>query len=411
MLPRIFQFKVVSWIFVWSIGFSWKWGIATGKQFNESLWDNEIQFFNELKWETNFFANLFKPDAYGYLILPIRAVTYVVGELRLDEAIWIRVIVVFLQLLCFYVLTSTVFNEQKFLGHLTFLVLCLIPNEDMNYLFNIGYYFLLIIFSLWQKAQRAHAIRQILLGIISVLLITKPLLAVVILLCHVLETVYTKRLHSKVNCPYYVGTVFLGGIFYLLTYIFEQDKIAAPLDFQLLTIFKIIFNLPYLGVSVITPILQIGLMGKIHQNGFSTILILIAGLLLYLVSLSLITYSFLLARRKLKERNSSGKFGFISQDRVLINLTIIITVSYLSSFLVSNYYYVTDFPIWNLGYTPRIWMRYSANIPILTTVILIYGLATHLKSPRASKLLAIMFATQYIILWTFARYVFLRWYM
>jgi len=408
-VPKGHEQPALLWFFAVLIMLALKYYFFIGSRFNQSLWDNETEMLSDLDL-TFGLGYLLKLDAYGYLIIPIRSLFLFAEVVEINHTSLIRVSVILIQILISLIVSHFFVGRSQKIKLMVFVILCSIPIEDMNYIFNIGYYFIVPIIGVWLWSASRGIKGQIFLGLIASLIIVKPLTAVTLLIAIGLEIIYSWKKRLRLHSPYFLGVLFILSLAYLILYTTVPSKVVAPTQVGPLTIFKSLVNLPWVMSTVFTPILNIGVMGFLHERQASTIIVYFVGSLIYFINIGLI-YWFAMEIKKSLSRSSTKLLAPIKTINLKFRLvSFCLFASYICAHLISNFYYVTEFPLWTLGYSPRIWMRYSAPIAILAMVLPLVTEKSSCKEKRETLFLIVVLL-QYVILWISARNVFLRWYM
>jgi len=228
-----------------------------GYSFSQRNWDDEIGWINDSKSMSSK-DYLFYRDAPGYFVVIPRLII-TLGEIHpsIGPFSSLRVLVLIVQLLCFSTAASCVIHDkenwQSWL--LVFTTLSFTYIEDLNYVHNLGYLFIFpIVYMVFGRISQGLSLKMHHV-IFSMLLVSKPFTAVILLFLVLLYYKYSEkaRLALLLLASY--------SFFYLGTYALLPHRWDSPLNFEFLALVKVLFDLPWIAFSIFFPTLSIGAMG------------------------------------------------------------------------------------------------------------------------------------------------------
>lgn len=386
------------------LGFTFKFFITQGSDFNQRLHDDENDWLSLLKDKPNI-SYIFERDIPGYFVIAPRAFLLIVEILNLDPILSTRVFISVLQATALLMFSYVVIGYAMPNLAILYLTLLTIPIEDLNYLHNIGYMFLFYVISLWILAERTNQIRfKLLFGLISGLITCKPLVALIILLTLTAEKILYFVLSKKSKNLVFENTLLAFVFAYLALYFFLPTDFVSPEKISVHSIGKSIFNLPWILGTTMFPILNIGFIGFIRIN-IGAELANYFGAFLFLTSA--ISLFYILGKLVFSRRRLQRKYSVVT-EKPLIIVFLVTFFCYFSVYSVSNFAWVTEWPLWELAYSPRIWMRWASDFPILAISLMAFVLIKFNK--QREFLLATSFVlVQNVLLWFFAHEYLLRW--
>ena len=386
------------------LAFAFKFFIASGRSFNSRLYDDENSWVLDMANRSSI-DYIFHRDLPGYFIIPFRTYLLIMRGIDFDYTSAIRYSVILIQLFCIllFVLSLTSLGLKSKLG--LFSILVVIPIEDLNYLHNIGYMLSLPIFALYMASIKKSKLTQAVLGGLAGLLITKPLVALALLLLIFSDTFTQRLLRKKVvaNSFFLIVLGLLAAVYLLLYFILPND-FDSPESFKAATSIKVVIQAPWILATAFIPAINIGFKGIVHQTMDNTASSIV-GLIVYKLSLVLILALLSLFRQSV---NFSEQISNERQDREKQVIALLLFWAYLASFTVSNFAFVTEFPLWKLAYTPRIWMRWSSMIPFLVISLLVIFIEREHRSKFIRHLPALILL-QYVGLWSLGHSNLIRW--
>lgn len=186
------KLKNFCWVLLIPLSIAFKWFVSQDPSFNSKLLDDENEWFDELNGRKGF-DYLFLRDIPGYFVIPLRLVLLSISKLEFPVEFSVRIFVTLTQVLCIWILTQTLFQKNMRLRILVFAALTLIPLEDLNYLHNVGYFFLLIFLSAWIKSSRLKERNQVMLALACGLLVVKTLVAMIMLASMLIDVLFFRR--------------------------------------------------------------------------------------------------------------------------------------------------------------------------------------------------------------------------
>jgi hypothetical protein len=384
--------------------FSFKWYVAQGPAVNGNLFDDENQWQNDIG-NRSAVEYIFLRDLPGYFVIPMRLVLLGINWLGLPPEVSVRVFVTVAQLFCFWILVKVTLKNNQRIKLLTFAALVLIPLEDMNYLHNVGYLFGLVIASTWVTSHRTTKRRQIALAFVCGFLIVKPLVALIVLASIFLDAIFFRQSRESKGMTWFESILFLISTCYLLTYFLLPNDFASPESFSIAAIGKALFNSSWILSSTLLPSFVIGLIGFLRLEYGKDIANLAGGVFWTITSL---TSLILIYRYRIKVFNFIRTIFVEHKTSSIRQLLLITFTSYLSVYTVSNFAWVSIWPLWELAYSPRLWMRWASNVPILITTLTVLILLHQGKRKMASHILCLLIC-QYFFLWLLARDILIRW--
>jgi len=183
---------------------------------------------------------------------------------------------------------------------------------------------------------------QAILGGLAGLLITKPLVALALLLLTFSDT-FTQRLLRKKRVANSFFLIVLGllAAVYLLLYFILPNDFDSPESFKAATSIKVVIQAPWILATAFIPAINIGFMRIVHQTMDNTASSIV-GLIVYILSLVLILALLSLFRQSV---NFSKQISNERQDREKQVFALLLFWAYLASFTVSNFAFVTEFPL------------------------------------------------------------------
>jgi hypothetical protein len=385
-------------------GILFKFFITQGSDFNQSLHDDENDWLAAVKSQPNL-GYILQRDIPGYFVIVPRTFLLIVEILNLDPIVTTRVFIPVLQataLLAFsYVVIGCAMPSLTTL----YLSLLTVPIEDLNYLHNIGYIFLFFVITLWILAERNDKkFIKLQLGLIGGLITCKPLVALIILLILMIEKILHLLYKKKSKNIVFENTLFAYMFIYLTLYFLLPTDFISPEKISIESIGKSIFNLPWILGTAMFPILNIGFIGLIRIN-FGAELANHFGFFLF--SIYAATLAYIVRRLVVNRHQIQSYFPEMSQKQLRI-IVLATVFCYLSVFSVSNFAWVSEWPLWELAYSPRIWMRWASDFPILAislTALMFIKLNKHREFFLATSFVLI----QNVLLWVFAHEYLLRW--
>jgi hypothetical protein len=385
-------------------GFIFKFFITQGLDFNQSLHDDENDWLAVLKDKPNI-SFIFERDIPGYFVIAPRAFLLIVEILNLDPILSTRVFISILQATALLMISYVVIGYAIPNLAILYLTLLTIPIEDLNYLHNVGYIFLFYVISLWILAERTDKICfKLQFGLISGLITCKPLVALIILLTLIAEKILYFLFSKKSKNLVFENTLLAFVFAYLALYFLLPTDFVSPEKISIQSVGKSIFNLPWILGTTMLPILNIGFIGFIRIN-IDAELANYFGAFLFFISAVFLVY--ILRKLVISRRRLQREYSVITQKPLRI-MFLVTFFCYLSVYSVSNFAWVTEWPLWELAYSPRIWMRWASDFPILAISLMAFVLIKFNK--QREFLLATSFVLiQNVLLWFFAHEYLLRW--
>ena len=381
-----------------------KWYVTQGSAFNSQLFDDENQWKSDIVGRSSA-EYLFLRDLPGYFVIPMRFVLLFIDQVGLSPEISVRLFVTITQVLCFWILVQVLFRYDFKIKLLTFVTLTLIPLEDLNYLHNVGYLFALVITSAWIQSFRVSRRLQIVLALICGFLIVKPLVALILLSSILIDVAFFRRSQESKKITRFELVFSLICICYLVTYFLLPNDFDSPESISLVAIAKALFNLSWIYSSILLPLFNFGLIGFLRLE-YGREIANSSGALIW--SLATLTSFFVFYKYRSTIFSSRHLLNWTQRSSSLKRLTLVTCVTYLSVYTVTNFAWVAIWPLWELAYSPRLWMRWASNVPILFTSAVVLLLVNRNRKKMAAYLL-ISLIVQYSLLWIFARDVLIRW--
>ena len=339
---------------VWVLLYLYKVFWLPGFRFNSNIWDDENRFVSQVLGKS-FLNNLFHRDAPGYWIFLNRIISWIDVSVFNNSAFAIRNVVIVM------ILFSSYFGAKllcEFTGEIApttrnfyFIVLTVIPIEDLNYLHNVGYLFFLPIFWFILNARNFKIKKLIFLGLLILILLNKPIVA---LLTIVLVIVTYLNLRKKVSKEYKIFLISIAfySFIYLIVYFVLPHEWDTPVTRNTSFVFPAFANFPFLLASIIFPSIYIGALGFLIKFKLSSI-IWVFGIGIYLVPILILFLAFF--KKKLPA----------IRDRLVLLILGLLGTEYLSVYSLSNSYWITKFPLWNIQVPQHLFMRWSALFPYL----------------------------------------------
>jgi len=392
--------RFVYWNLLILMGIFFKFYVATGSKFNTQIYDDENTWISELD-DFSSLDYILHRDLPGYFIVPFRIILLLFHFAQIDLVTAVRYSVIIIQVVCVFtfVISLKRLNFQYKLQ--LFCVIIVIPLEDLNYLHNVGYWLILPVISMYFISFGKKKSTQIICAILASALITKPLVALALLLAIGFELALWNRINGKSSTRAFALTLSTLSSLYLAFYFLLPNEFQSPEKFEYVTLVKMLINAPWIFATTFIPTLNIGLMGFVHLNwdGFS----LLIGALVYFANVIVIIFlakdMFVAGRRNAINLLKQREFRF---------LTISLFCTLICAFSVSNFVFVTEFPLWHLAYTPRIWMRWASMIPVFAAALFAYYSQANQQSKIKTKTLSFLLV-QYVALWIFSRPELIRW--
>jgi len=345
-----------------------------GYSFSQKNWDDEIDWIRD-STSMSFLDYILYRDAPGYfvptprLIILLAENTFSVGSFSL-----LRILVLGIQLACFAAAASCVvkWGKDSKLWLFLFVALSLTYIEELNYVHNVGYLFIFPVFLLIFSRIVNDAPIKWHHVVLSVLLISKPFTAVVVLLlCLYFAYHYSKARHLLLVVASY-------SIFYLTTYILLPHRWDTPFNSDPLTILRLIVGVPWIVSSTLFPAFSIGVMGVIRV--FEAPLVRdMVGLLAYLV------FVFIIFKYRIGLINLYKELNDLSKALLLI-----VGVSYILVFSGSDSFWNKSFPLFKLDSPQFLWARWSAVIPF-SAILFISSLNMFSVKKRTAVLFFVSF--------------------
>ena len=384
--------------------FFFKWQVAQGSAVTGNLFDDENQWQSDID-DRSAVEYIFLRDLPGYFVIPMRLVLLGINWLGLPPEVSVRVFVTLAQLFCFWILVNVTLHNNQKIKLLTFAALVLVPLEDMNYLHNVGYLFGLVIASTWVTSHQTTKRRQITLAFVCGFLIVKPLVALIVLTSIFLDVVFFRRSRESKGMTWFESILILISTCYLMTYFLLPNDFESPESFSLAAIGKALFNSSWILSSTLLPGFVIGLIGFLRLESGKDIANLVGGVFWTITTLTSIIFIY---RYRIKVLNFNRAIFFEHKTSNIRRLSLISFTSYLSVYTVSNFAWISIWPLWELAYSPRLWMRWASNVPILITTLTVLILLYQGRSKMASHFLCLLIC-QYFFLWLLARDILIRW--
>ncbi len=404
MLRSDVRIKRLSVACILVIASLFKWYVTQGSDVNDKLLDDENQWMSDLRQRSSF-EYLFLRDQPGYFVIPMRLVLLMINQLGINPATTVRLFVTLTQICCFWVITDAVFKRRQDVKFLTFITLVMIPLEDLNYLHNVGYLFALVIIATWIQTTVMGRRTQTALAFACGFLIVKPLVALIMLTSIFMYVLFFRRPGGAKRITRFESIFCSVSAAYILAYLLMPNNWNSPESLSLVNIGKAIFNYTWILCSVLLPIVNIGGMAFLrleYGGGIANF----SGAFIW--SMSTFTCFMLLPKRRVIFSKFHTWNNQNPKNETLIKLVLVSCMTYLSVYSVSNFAWVTIWPLWELAYTPRLWMRWAGNVPILFTVTI----ALFLLQKNTNKITSYFLSTliiQYSLLWLFARDFLTRW--
>ena len=381
-----------------------KWYVTQGSAVNDKLLDDENQWMSDLTSRSSF-EYLFLRDEAGYFVIPMRLVLLMINQLGINPATSLRLFVILTQIFCFWVIADAVFKRHQNIKFLTFITLTMIPLEDLNYLYNVGYLFALVIIATWIQTNLIGRRTQTALAFACGFLIVKPLVALIMLTSIFVYALISRRSGSSIRITRFEKFFCSVSAAYILAYLVMPNNWNSPEVLPLVNIDKAIFNFTWILCSVLLPIVNIGGMGFLRLEFGDGIANFFGA---FIWSVSTLTCFMLLSKHRVRFSKFHTRNSQNPKNETLTKLVLVSCLTYLSVYSVSNFAWVTIWPLWELGYTPRLWMRWASNVPILFTVTAALFLFQKNTNKITSCFLSALII-QYSFLWLFARDFLTRW--
>jgi hypothetical protein len=400
------KFRAISPILILVISLSviFKWHVSQGSAVNSSLLDDENQWQSDISGRSGSQYLLLR-DLPGYFVIPMRLVLLVIHQIGLSPAFSVRLFVTATQIFCFWIIAHVLFKSNGRIKYLIFITLTLIPLEDLNYLHNVGYLFALVMIAAWIQSSKMQKRNQIGIAIVCGFLIVKPLVALVLLVSILIDVAIFRKHRDKVKINSFETIFCLISAAYLLTYFLLPNQFNSPESMSLVNLGKATFNFSWILSSTLLPILNFGLIGFLRLEFGRDIANFGGAIIWSLTTLTVCAYLY-------KQRASVLKFRkrlFRDQTyATLRKLLLVSLITYFSVYTVTNFAWVTIWPLWELAYSPRLWMRWASNVPILFSIVTV-SLLLQKEKTRMASCLIFSLIVQYSLLWIFARDVFIRW--
>jgi hypothetical protein len=373
-----------------------------GFAFSRKFWDDEVGW-HETAMQKQLLSYIFLRDAPGYSIPAPRLVMWLISRIPLTieiQALTLHVFVYTVQAICFFYLLRYLSslglgkNIRKLLP-----VFLLFPIEDLNYLHNVGY---LAIFPVLYSFERYLKERKLKYGvcllIISLIAITKPISAIIIL-AYFCVRIFQSRNQTDL---FLIKNVWIISLFcayilvYLSIYYFLPHSLNIPFNSNPKNIFPLIVNFPYILGASLFPALYIGLVGAIRLLQLHSLEPIVGVLLYILPILGLGAIYSKLKRLRLK------------LDLATKNIIFLFILSYILVYSIGNSYWITRFPLWDLEVPQHIFARWSSTLPSLASSIAIV-VASKFVSFKTISFLVWFQILQIILLMIFAHPYLIRW--
>jgi hypothetical protein len=392
------------WIIILIVSVFFKWNVSQGPAVNSTLLDDENEWQSDITGRS-VSEYLLLRDLPGYFVIPMRLVLLLINQIGLPPAFSVRLFVTVTQIFCFLIIAHVLFKNNARIKYLVFISLTLIPLEDLNYLHNVGYLFALIIVAAWIQSSRVTNLNQIGLAVACGFLIVKPLVALILLVSILVDMAIFRRYRDSIRVSRFEVTFCLISTTYLLTYFLLPNNFDSPESLSLFNFGKAIFNFNWILSSALLPIANIGLIGFLRLE-YGKEIANFAGAIIYsLVTLTIFIFLYKQKTDILKFRRQQFQ---LKTDGTLRKLLLVSFITYFSVYTVTNFAWATIWPLWELAYSPRLWMRWASNVPILFTIVIVFLLLQKEKKRMASYLLTSLIV-QYSLLWLFAKDVLIRW--
>lgn len=325
-----------------------------GITFNGRNWDDEITWINESK-SMSFINYIVFRDAPGYFVFVPRFIVQIAESVpSIGPFASMRIFVIFIQLLCFGAAISCVvkWRTQSTLWVVVFTAFSLTYIEDLNYVHNIGYLFIFpIYFFVFTRIAEEKSIRSYHL-LISVLLISKPFTAVIVIF--LVMFFYYNFKQSRIPL-FFMGSY---SSLYIAAYIFLPHRWETPFNLDAATLVKVLFDFPWILLSVIVPALSIGALGVLRLLDLPLMRDLVGVLVYFFISITFWRF-----RRYL--------ILHLRQLSVLTKgLLIVFVINYCLVFSSSDSFWIKYFPLFTLESPQFLWARWSAVLPLVALVLI-----------------------------------------
>lgn len=253
--------------------------------------------------------------------------------------------------------------------------------EDLNYLHNLGYFFIFPILYIMQKQKESGTAKSIGLVLLIVLLTDKPINSILVLLISLTLTIQS-RLKS---CFYSVLALFNIG--YLFLYQSLPKRLKIPTSFDLSTMKPLLLNIPWLLGFVLLPIFYVGLMGYLHFLN-QDLLRETVGLWLYVLPALSFFFAFPILWKK--------RYLFKKSPRILVG-AMILSASYILIYFNPDSYWIKSFPLYSMNFPHHLLNRWTSLIPIFLVALLwIFGSVS--RSRKLSTILLWLVMSQEFLL-------------
>ena len=403
------QKSTIYWI---ALGIIIKYITSGGYSFNNRLWDFERDMFNQITGR-GFFSFLFFRDSAGYPIIPTRSAVWVIGSL-FDSELWaiiLHFLVILIQVFSFYLaiklLPQYVSSTSR---RFAFLILLLIPAEDINYIHHVGYLLLFPQLYLVRSLGESSIKKSIASIFLILFFLNKPINAI-LLIIYILVRFASKNVVKLRHVSLYFVVITSSSLYILLYLIFPRDlEMALLYPFE--SALQVITVLPYIASAIIIPSISIGLIGATRLISANSLLHIIGFAVTLILAMVMVQ-----STRRIKPL-----VKLIQKDerQKLLEILLMFLASYSLVFTIGDFYWVTVFPLWELSYPSHVWMRWSI-VPGVFLVLLIIS-AIDLISQKSNfvlkifsfslapnNLLLLGIVTQYILLWMLGYSYLQRW--
>lgn len=383
-----------------------------GFSFNNRLWDFERDMFNQITGR-GFFSFIFLRDSAGYPIIPMRSAVWVIGSLFDSEswAIVLHFLVLLIQVFSFYLATKLLpqyvsSTSRRF----AFLILLLIPAEDINYIHHVGYLLLFPQLYLVRSLDKSSIKKSIASIFLILFFLNKPINAI-LLIIYILVRFASKNEVKLRHVSWYFIVITSSSI-YILIYLILPRDLEMPLLYPFDSPLQFITVLPFIASAITIPSISIGLIGATKLISVNSLLHIIGFAVTLILAIVMVQ-----STRRIK---TLVKLIQKDERQNLLEILLLFLASYSLVFTVGNFHWVTVFPIWELSYPSHVWMRWSI-VPGVLLVILIIS-AVDLISQKSNfvlkissfslapnNLLLLGIVTQYILLWMLGYPYLQRW--
>lgn len=374
--PLVISFVVLSFLVIRLI-------MIPGVSFNQEVWDDEVFWIKDSNSKSIAEYILYR-DAPGYFVFVPR-ILILLGNFvpSFDSISSLRVIVYAVQLICLAAATACVtdFRHNSKLFVFLYFSLLMTYVEDLNYVHNVGYIFIFPIFFLvFKRVIEGRKVPLWRIGV-AALLISKPFTALIV---SALVALFIWKKASRVmNLLLLAAYCFV----YLAAYIFLPSRWETPFNSDPITVFKVVFDLPWVIFSSLHPIIAIGGLGFAQLLDIRTLGIVLGvfvyglfGLVLFWQRAAFIFW--------LKH------FGLLTWSLILIFL-----VNYILVFSASDSLWIKYFPLFQLDPPQFIWARWSAVIPLSFLLIVA---SINFLAPKVKLFFFSYMTLQWLILITVA---------